>query len=80
MCGLAEIHIYPFAHLICYNDEIYSFDYRKKLALDEVESEMAWVKSRYHDKKEIYNDHGFTDSDLSRLMILLETKHEYLNR
>ena len=79
-CGLAEIHIYPFAHLICYNDEIYPFDYRKKLALDEVESEITWVKSRYHDKKEIYNNHGFTDSDLSRLMALLETKHEYLNQ
>lgn len=80
LCGLAEIHIYPFAHLICYNDEIYPFDYRKKLALDEVESEIAWVKSRYHDKKEIYNNHGFTDADLSRLMTLLESKHEYLNQ
>lgn len=78
-CGLTEIHIYPFAHLICYNDEIYPYDYRKRLALDEVESEIAWIKNRYINKKEIYNEHGFTDSDISRLVSLLETKHEYLN-
>lgn len=78
--GLKEIHMYPFSHLICYNDTNFSLEYRKQLAIDETEEEINWLSSRYSDKKEIYAKYGFSQNDYEKLMELLKMKYEYLTR
>jgi ubiquinone/menaquinone biosynthesis C-methylase UbiE len=77
-CGLTEIHMYPFAHLICYNDTYNPLEYRKQLAISETEDEIGWLASRYKGKEDIYQQHGFYHSDYERLMQLLSVKLEYL--
>jgi len=68
VCELTDIRIYPFGHLICYNDASYSFEYRKNLALTETQEEISWLKSRYAGKEDIYSKHGFSPSDFKRLV------------
>lgn len=77
-CGLKRIHLYPFAHAICYNDDNYPLDYRKTLALEEAKEEIEWMKGRYQGKEEIYRNHGFGEKDFERLNELLNRKLEYL--
>lgn len=77
-CGLAEIHVYPFGHLICYNDTAYPFEYRKQLAVSETEEKISWLASRYEGKEDIYHQHGFSHSDFERLVQLLTIKLAYL--
>lgn len=76
--SLDKLHMYPFSHLICYNDEAFPLAYRKNLALDETQDEIRWLKSRYNDNKERYLKNGFLQSDCDRLISLLEQKYEYL--
>jgi ubiquinone/menaquinone biosynthesis C-methylase UbiE len=77
-CGLAEIHMYPFGHLICYSDTDYPLEYRKQLAISETEDKINWLASRYAGKEDIYHQHGFSHSDFERMMQLLSVKLEYL--
>jgi len=76
--GLKDIHLYPFAHLICYNDTNYPLAYRKQLALDDAEEEINWLKSRYSGKEDLYAENGFSQSDFEKLLSLLEVKRQYL--
>jgi SAM-dependent methyltransferase len=78
MCGLTDIHIYPFAHLISYTDTQYPLEYRKMLVKEEVTDDIEWVKGRYNSKHEIYHQHGFSERDYIELVSLLEAKVEYL--
>lgn len=77
-CDLADIHVYPFGHLICYSDTAYPFKYRKQLAISETEEEISWLTSRYAGKEDIYLKHGFSHSDFERLTQLLSVKLAYL--
>jgi hypothetical protein len=77
-CGLSEINIYPFAHLMCYNNASLPVEYRKTLAIDETESELRMAKGRYAENEERYNEQGFTAEKLHELISLLERKIEYL--
>ena len=77
-CGLTDIHIYPFAHLMCYNDTILSAEYRKTLALEETADEIRWLKNRYSDNAKSYNVQGFSSKDFEELSELLERKLDYL--
>ena len=77
--GLSEIHMYPFAHLICYSDDTFPLDYRKKIALEDTRDEIDSLKSRYSDNKIFYETHGFSRKQYLRLTTLLEQKYTYLN-
>lgn len=77
-CGLTDIHLYPFAHAICYNDTDFDLDYRKTLLIDETLDDMQWKKSRYEQNKTFYLEHGFTEQKLSKMMELLDTKVQYI--
>jgi ubiquinone/menaquinone biosynthesis C-methylase UbiE len=79
-CGLTDIHLYPFAHSICYNDDNLPLTYRKMQLLDETASEIEWVQGRYQDKQAIYNHYGFGDADLARLVELMGIKLDYLQK
>jgi len=77
-CGLKDIHIYPFAHLMCYNDTNLPSEYRKTLAMDETADEIRWLKSRYSEKEKSYTEQGFSSKDFAELVALLERKLDYL--
>jgi ubiquinone/menaquinone biosynthesis C-methylase UbiE len=77
-CGLSEIHIYPFSHLICYNDAYFPEEYRKAVALDEITEEKNWLKSRYVMNEKVYTEQGFYRDDFYALTELLEKKLAYL--
>jgi Methylase involved in ubiquinone/menaquinone biosynthesis len=77
--GLSNIHMYPFSHLICYSDDTFPLDYRKKLALEETREEIDWLNSRYSDNKIFYESHGFSRKQYLRLTVLLEQKYTYLS-
>jgi ubiquinone/menaquinone biosynthesis C-methylase UbiE len=77
-CGLTQIHMYPFGHLICYSDDANPLEYRRHLAISETEDEINWLKSRYAGKEDVYHQHGFSHSDFERLVQLLTIKLEYL--
>jgi len=78
MCGLKDIHIYPMAHIISYTDTQYPLEHRKLLVKEELSEEIEWIKDRYGKKRDIYNQHGFSDSDFNDLISLLKTKADYL--
>jgi len=78
ICGLKHINIHPYAYTFNYNDENILLEYRKNLLCDETEAEINWFSSRYEENKLKYNEHGFNDTDFSRLKTLLETKLEYI--
>ena len=80
LCGLQHIELHPFAYTFLYNDEKYPLSYRKELLQKEIRDDMAWISARYHDKKTIYEEHGFNDRKLERLIELMETKLEYVSR
>ncbi len=77
-CGLGDIRVYPFAHLMCYGDAAYPLDYRRQLAVAETQEEINWLQSRYAGKESIYERHGFTRGDFERLLCLLQRKLAYL--
>lgn len=77
-CGLTKIHIHPFAHLLCYDDETLPLEERRAIALGELTEDIEWVASRYADRRAIYNAHGFTDEDHQRLLALMRGKQSYL--
>ena len=79
-CGLREIHVYPFAHLICYNDTNFPLEYRKSLAIEETKDEIRWLKGRYAANEETYTEQGFMREDFHALTELLERKLDYLTR
>jgi len=76
--GLEELHIYPFAHLICYSDTNYPLEYRRELAIGETQGEIDWLKSRYASNQADYTQQGFRQKDLDRLIALLELKLNHL--
>ena len=78
VCGLANINIHPYAYTFNYNDENISLDYRKSLLIDETQSEIDYLTSRYENNKSLYNQHGFGDNDFSRLLAFLQVKLEYV--
>ena len=78
VCGLNHINIHPYAYTFNYNDENLSLDYRKNLLFNETEEEINGFTSRYDENKELYNEHGFYDTDLTKLKTLLETKLDYI--
>ncbi len=77
-CGLRDLHLYPFSHLICYNDAYFPAEYRRKLAVEETTEEIEWLKGRYAGKEDIYEAHGFSRRDFDRLLSLLMIKRAYL--
>ncbi len=77
-CGLQDIRLYPFGHLICYGDESYPQTYRRELALTQTREELAWLPHRYAGKEDIYARHGFCADDYRRLVQLLQRKLAYL--
>ena len=77
-CGLGDIRIYPFAHLMCYNDAGRIAEYGKKHALSELRSEMEWIRWRFEEKEEIYKKHGFVRDDCERLIGLMLLKINYM--
>ena len=80
VCGLTHIQIHPFAYTFCYHDEKYPLSYRKELLKGEIRDEINWIVDRYHDKSEIYHEHGFDDSKLERLVELMNRKLTYVDR
>jgi len=78
-CGLSEINIYPFAHLMCYNNAGLPIEYRKTLAISETSDELRMAKGRYDENEEKYNEQGFTLDNQHELISLLERKIEYLS-
>jgi ubiquinone/menaquinone biosynthesis C-methylase UbiE len=76
--GLTEIHVYPFAHLMCYSDTNFPYEYRKTLAIEEAEDELNWLKSRYAENEKAYSEQGFTSADFEELITLLKIKSDYL--
>jgi ubiquinone/menaquinone biosynthesis C-methylase UbiE len=77
-CGLTDIHMYPFSHLICYSDTNFPAEYRKTVALEETAEEIMWLKSRYEINEKIYEEKGFSHGDYADYIALLETKQEYI--
>ena len=77
-CGLNDIHVYPFSHLICYSDTNFPVEYRKTIALDETAEEISWLKSRYNENKQAYAESGFAEEHFSALIELWEKKLDYL--
>lgn len=78
ICGLKDILIHPFGYTFSYNDKNYSLEYRKQLLINEIEGDIGWIESRYEEKRDIYIEHGFDDSKLSRLIELMSRKLEYV--
>ena len=79
-CGLAHIAIHPFAYTFNYNDENLSLEYRRELLKKQIQDEIGWLDARYHDKREIYEEHGFDDRKCARLLALLKRKLEYVDK
>ncbi len=77
-CGLREIHLYPMAHLLCFDDPDRPREERRRLALAETDSEIAWLHERYAQKKESYAQSGFGPAEYERLRRLLQRKRAYL--
>lgn len=77
--GLKQIHMYPFSHLMCYNDTNFPYEYRKKLAISEAEEEINWLESRYYDNRDFYTASGFSHDDFERLLKFNQLKYEYLS-
>ena len=77
-CGLCEINIYPFAHLMCYNNADLPIEYRKTLSISETSNELRMAKGRYDENVTKYNEQGFTLDNQHELISLLERKIEYL--
>jgi folate-dependent tRNA-U54 methylase TrmFO/GidA len=46
--------------------------------INEIEGDIGWIESRYEEKRDIYIDHGFDDSKLTRLIELMHRKLEYV--
>ncbi|MBQ7322235.1 MAG: methyltransferase domain-containing protein [Clostridia bacterium] len=80
VCGLKHIAIHPFAYTFHYLDEAYSLEYRRELLKTQIQNEIGWLDARYHDKKEIYAEHGFDDRKCARLLELLRRKLEYVEQ
>ena len=80
ICDLKHIEIHPFAYTFNYNDEKYPLEYRQELLKKEIEDDIAWITSRYNDKKYIYAEHGFDDLKLKRLIELMQIKLDYISR
>lgn len=80
LCGLQNIHVYPFGHLICYSDDAFPLAYRKQLAIAETQEEIDWLESRYAGKEKIYAAHGFSTEDYGTLQRLLARKLDYLKQ
>jgi SAM-dependent methyltransferase len=77
LCGLTDISMAPFGHLLCYNDAKYPLEYRRQVAITETQEEIDWLKSRYSGKESIYVKHGFARGDFERLVCLLQKKLDY---
>jgi len=79
VCGLKHIEIHPFAYTFNYNDESYPIEYRKTLLKKEIEDDMAWIRGRYNDKKDVYAEYGFDEKKFNRLMELMKIKLDYVS-
>lgn len=79
LCGLKNIQIHPFAYTFHYNDKNYPLEYRQELLKKEIQDDIAWIISRFNDKKEIYEEHGFDESKLNRLIELMKRKLDYVS-
>lgn len=79
VCGLENITMHPFAYTFNYNDQKYPFEYRRDLLMNEIRDEIGWLQARYEDKKVIYNEHGFDDVKLNRLLELMKIKLAYVS-
>jgi len=77
-CGLGEINIYPFAHLMCYSNAGLPIEYRKTLAISETSDELRMANGRFDENKARYIEQGFTLDNQHELINLLERKIEYL--
>lgn len=79
-CGLKHIAIHPFAYTFNYNDETLSLEYRRELLTNQIRDEIGWLAARYHDKQEIYDEHGFNRQKCDRLLELLKRKLAYVDQ
>ena len=79
ICGLKHIQIHPFAYTFHYNDKNYPLEYRQELLKKEIQDDIAWIISRFNDKKEIYEEHGFDEGKLNRLIELMKRKLDYVS-
>lgn len=79
LCGLKHIQIHPFAYTFNYNDEKYPLEYRQELLKKEIQDDIVWIESRFNDKKEIYEEHGFDEGKLNRLIELMKRKLDYVS-
>jgi len=77
-CGLSDINIYPFSHLMCYNNSNLPIDFRKTLALSETSDELRMAIGRYAENEKMYSEQGFSIDNQNELVALLERKIEYL--
>lgn len=77
-CGLKDVKIHPFGYTFNYNDSSYPIEYRKQLLMSEICDDIAWIESRYLDKRDIYMEHGFDDTKLARLTELMNRKLKYV--
>lgn len=77
-CALEHIRLYPFAYTLCYSDDSLPLEDRREMLACETESEFNWLASRYRDKRDIYMEHGFGDTQFERLTDLLKAKLAYI--
>ena len=80
VCGLKHIAIHPFAYTFNYNDETLPLEYRRELLQKQIQDEIGWLSARYHDKKEIYAEHGFDGQKCDRMIELLKRKLVYVDQ
>lgn len=78
VCGLREIHLYPFAYALCFSDTQYDAALRKQIALDNTREDMDWCRYRFEENRAVYHSHGFSDADAARMLTLLADKLAYL--
>lgn len=77
--GLERIHMYSFAHLLCFSDDQYEENDRRRVALCEALEELNWLKSKYAQHAERYAEYGFSEAAYRRLVELLKVKYDYLS-
>jgi ubiquinone/menaquinone biosynthesis C-methylase UbiE len=76
ICGLKDIHIYPFAIGYSYSDSRWPLEYRKLMVDDGINDELRIIGER--SLIEEFEDHGFTRSYFNELIELLKVKRNYL--
>lgn len=77
-CGLKDIHLYPYAYGICFNDNRYDREWMKKFAIDETEGVLNELRYRIENSRDFYQNDEFTKKEQQKLMTLMERKLDYL--